>query len=73
MNHLRVLFILLSLLAGTIGLIVSLDYIQGHPLFESWQSIKSVLSSAQGEDYFLMVIFILGLFVMYLLQEKKKK
>ncbi|KML39393.1 hypothetical protein NVV31_14305 [Cytobacillus firmus] len=69
----RVLFILLSLLAGTIGLIVSLDYIQGHPLFESWQSIKSVLSSAQGEDYFLMVIFILGLFVMYLLQEKKKK
>ncbi|MBG9451483.1 hypothetical protein ACXEO8_16800 [Cytobacillus firmus] len=69
----RVLFILLSLLAGTIGLIVSLDYIQGHSLFESWQSIKSVLSSAQGEDYFLMVIFILGLFVMYLLQEKKKK
>ncbi|WP_163140970.1 MULTISPECIES: hypothetical protein [Bacillaceae] len=69
----RALFILLSLLAGTISLIVSLDYIQGHPLFESWQSIKSVLSSAQGEDYFLMVIFILGLFVMYLLQEKKKK
>ncbi|MGM0780168.1 MAG: hypothetical protein ACQEXE_26695 [Bacillota bacterium] len=68
----RALFILFSLLAGTIDLIVSLDYIQGHSLFESWQSIKSVLSSAHGEDYFLMLIFILGLFVMFSLYGKKK-
>ncbi|URM34699.1 hypothetical protein LLY41_10080 [Cytobacillus firmus] len=69
----RAMFVLLSLLAGTAGLIVLLDYIQGHSIFESWKSIKIVLSSAQGEDYFLIIIFILGLFVMYWLHEKKKK
>ncbi|MEK3853833.1 hypothetical protein [Cytobacillus sp. FSL H8-0458] len=68
----RAIFILLSLLAGTIGLIVSLDYIQDHSLFESWESIKIVLSSAHGEDYFLIVIFILGLFVMFSLSKKNK-
>ncbi|MCM3708642.1 hypothetical protein M3205_23655 [Cytobacillus firmus] len=69
----RAMIILFSLLAGTSGLIVILDYIQGHSIFESWESIKIALSSAQGEDYFLIIIFILGLFVMYWLHEKKKK
>ncbi|UOE53788.1 hypothetical protein LIT38_16915 [Bacillus sp. CMF12] len=69
----RTLFGLLSLLAGTIGLIVFLDYLQGHSLFESWQSIKIVFSSAKGEDYFLLVTFILGLFLLFWLHVKKKK
>ncbi|MGN7298144.1 hypothetical protein [Ferdinandcohnia sp. SAFN-114] len=53
------LIVLLSIFVSTIALIVLVDVYQGHSLYEAWYSLKNLLIVAKGEDYFLIIIFII--------------
>lgn len=64
---------LIFIFISTISLIVLIDIIQGHDVYEAWLSISKLLRVAKGEDYFLILIcfIILGLLILDKISRKK--
>ncbi|SIR72807.1 hypothetical protein SAMN05878482_105223 [Peribacillus simplex] len=49
----------LLILLGTYLLIILIDYLQGLNIWHSFYSIKQYFTVARGEDYFLLISFML--------------
>jgi ABC-type Fe3+-siderophore transport system permease subunit len=64
--------ILIFILLSTLALIVLIDIVQGHGLFEAWFSLSKLLNVAKGEDYFLILICFI-IFVLLILTHIQKR
>ena len=64
---------LIFILISTISLVVLIDVLQGHDLFEAWFSLSKLLKVAKGEDYFLILIFFIILILLILNQIRRRK
>ena len=65
--------ILIFILLSTLALIVLMDIVQGHDLYEAWFSISKLLKVAKGEDLFLILICFIILVLLILGQIRKRK
>jgi ABC-type Fe3+-siderophore transport system permease subunit len=65
--------ILIFILISTISLIVLMDIVQGHDLFEAWFSLSKLLRVAKGEDYFLILICFIILVLLILTHIRERK
>lgn len=64
---------LIFIFISTISLIVLIDIIQGHDVYEAWLSISKLLRVAKGEDYFLILIGFIILVLLILERIRRKK
>ncbi|MEH6993678.1 hypothetical protein V7075_13350, partial [Neobacillus drentensis] len=51
--------ILIFILLSTLALIVLLDLVQDHELYEAWFSLSKLIKVAKGEDFFLILIYFI--------------
>jgi ABC-type Fe3+-siderophore transport system permease subunit len=64
--------ILIFIFISTISLVVLMDIVQGHDLYEAWFSLSKLLKVAKGEDYFLILICFI-IFVLLILTHIRKR
>ncbi|PAE42493.1 hypothetical protein CHI06_11130 [Bacillus sp. 7884-1] len=63
---------LIFIFISTISLVVLLDIVQGHDLYEAWFSLSKLLKVGKGEDYFLILICFI-IFVLLILNTIRKR
>ncbi len=73
MNDVLTAGFLFFILISTISLVVLIDIVQGHDLYEVWFSLSKFIRLAKGEDYFLIVIFLMILLLLILSHKRRKK
>ena len=73
MNNVLTAGILILILLSTIALIVLLDLFQGHDFYEAWFSLSKLLKVAKGEDYFLILIFVIILLLIIFSHKRSRK